>query len=1376
MTSVYYSSFEPSEDSGAKGTAAFASVTAASLTVPSSVVPTLADGTGGVYSSSGGFMVVKRSDEVLAATYSVVSRTPSSPTWISINASTGAYTVTDPLTDSASAVLRATVDGTNYDLTYTLAKVKKGVDGAVGSSNAIVYLYQRAATQPAAPSGTFTYTFATGVLSGGTPGSWTQAIPANNGQPLWVIAATASATTATDTIAANEFSSPVVLAQDGTNGTNGLNSATVFLYQRAATAPAVPNANTTYTFATGLLSGAAIGSWTQTVPAGTDPLYVTTATAVATTATDTIANTEWATVRVLAQNGSNGSPGTAAVSGYLTSESVSVFAYANGVVTSYAPATGSFVILSGTTDISTNFTLSTVTNPQTLTVTYTNRVYTVSAGFDANEDTASLTIRATGSGAWAGITVDKVFSLAKTKGGYEIVSSLPGSGDPRRFEGSIVFLTTDDKLYRFEGTNWTAAVPAVDITGQILNAQIADNAVTEGKIVNSAIISAKLADSAVTSGKLANLAVTSDKLVDNAVISAKLADLAVTSGKLVDNAVTSAKLVDNAVVSAKLADSAVTSGKIGAGAVSSAKLAIGVGGNMLIGAVPSTNPNKWNIAGYNPDSVTYRNNGFGIFLSYTYGGAAGNEWTLSDNSTFAIYQDNAFSGGAGLADFYPSTLSSVSGSVNYYFPVVVNKTYEFSVFTGAHRCKFGLFMGWVNSSGNFISFTTEDVNDEAQLGGTTLSGYKRLISRGTAPAGAVSVQLIYRKYHTKPGQSDSWVFLNRPMFGETVANATEALPYSLPSPGIIHAEQLINSSIASGQIAANAIISDKIAANAIVSDKIAANAVTAGKIAADSITANEIAANAITANEIATNAITAGKIEANAVTADKVAANAITAAKISAGAITATKLTLTNGSAVDPDPNFFDPFWWGWGDDAQFVETTASNSSQPYRYTFVGNGGGVRDYSSENVPVEKGAWFRTRLRIYISPDAAGWIAPTWHWPGQFYNTPAPYTTRADVDNNAFPVIDMANTVIPKGQWVTYVNTREFNNTVNGEHFIEHRWRSNLTAGYVEFVWEVVRANNAELIVDGAITATKVAANAITADKIEANAVTADKIIANAIVSDKIAANAIIAGKIATNAITADKIEAGAVTAAKISVTSLSAITADVGTLTAGIIRNTSDSYRVDVTNGRTIVQTGSFMKVSGAPFGSSNQFIEWYGPYFASLSSCTEANATYYLKTNGSAYFGGTLSAGVLKNAAQSTSVASDASITVGDFSSNGGVKTITLSYEYARGYQCNTNTGAITGSSNIAVLIEKSINGGSTWTTLATLTVPDTERTVEVEPPDFDRVQYRASASTTLTDNTGAGNMRLRARLTSRTLPTLSGTGIFNFVETQNISVISIE
>ena len=95
------------------------------------------------------------------------------------------------------------------------------------------------------------------------------------------------------------------------------------------------------------------------------------------------------------------------------------------------------------------------------------------------------------------------------------------------------------------------------------------------------------------------------------------------------------------------------------------------------------------------------------------------------------------------------------------------------------------------------------------------------------------------------------------------------------------------------------------------------------------------------------------------------------------------------------------------------------------------------------------------------------------------------------------------------------------------------------------------------------------------------------------------------------------------TAAKLSVSSLDAISANVGTLTAGVIRNSADTYRNDVTNGRTITQIGSYMRVEGAPFGSASQFIEWYGPYFASLANCTEANALAYLKTDGSLYHGG---------------------------------------------------------------------------------------------------------------------------------------------------------
>lgn len=247
---------------------------------------------------------------------------------------------------------------------------------------------------------------------------------------------------------------------------------------------------------------------------------------------------------------------------------------------------------------------------------------------------------------------------------------------------------------------------------------------------------------------------------------------------------------------------------------------------------------------------------------------------------------------------------------------------------------------------------------------------------------------------------------------------------------------------------------------------------------------------------------------------------------------------------------------------------------------------------------------------------------------------------------------------------------------------------------------------------------------------------------------------------------------------KLAVSALSAITANVGELTAGVIRNGADTYRVDVTNGRTIVRTGAAMKVSGAPFGSAGQFIEWYGPYFADLASCTEANGTYWLKTNGSAYFGGSLSAGVLKNAAQTTSVVSNAEVIVGPFLTNGGTKTITLSFGYSRDYQCNANTGSISGSGGATVVLEKSIDGGA-WSTISTLNAGETVRQVTVngEPGVPDQVNYSLGGATTLNDSQGAtSNMRLRARLTSRTAASLGGSGIFGLVETQTISVLCIE
>lgn len=227
-----------------------------------------------------------------------------------------------------------------------------GANGTNGLNSATVYLYQRAASAPAAPSGTFTYTFATGVLSGGTPGAWSQTIPAADGNPLWVIAATASASTATDSIAAAEFTAPVI------DSGSGLNSATVYLYQRGTSAPAVPGATLTYTFATGVLSGT-LGAWSQSIPAGSDPVYVTTATAVSVGATDTIATGEWAAVRLLAQSGTNGTNGSDGLTIAASKPIMSIACSANGTPkVGELPRTTQLIVYDGDTNVTSSATYS----------------------------------------------------------------------------------------------------------------------------------------------------------------------------------------------------------------------------------------------------------------------------------------------------------------------------------------------------------------------------------------------------------------------------------------------------------------------------------------------------------------------------------------------------------------------------------------------------------------------------------------------------------------------------------------------------------------------------------------------------------------------------------------------------------------------------------------------------------------------------------------------------------------------------------------------------------------------------------------------------------------------------------------------------------
>lgn len=196
-----------------------------------------------------------------------------------------------------------------------------GGGGGSSLSNAQVYAYQRSISPPVGTPGAVVYDFATAAITTPTgnvlANGWTKAIPAGT-SPLYVTVASASSTTTGDTINANEWSSPVILSENGANGSNGLNVATIYLYRRSFvnSAPALPSSNVTWQFTPPVASGITNG-WTQTVPAssGEKYLFVTTATAVSNTTTDTIAPSEWAAAQVLAADGSNGNTGPAGANG-----------------------------------------------------------------------------------------------------------------------------------------------------------------------------------------------------------------------------------------------------------------------------------------------------------------------------------------------------------------------------------------------------------------------------------------------------------------------------------------------------------------------------------------------------------------------------------------------------------------------------------------------------------------------------------------------------------------------------------------------------------------------------------------------------------------------------------------------------------------------------------------------------------------------------------------------------------------------------------------------------------------------------------------------------------------------------------------------------
>jgi hypothetical protein len=344
----------------------------------------------------------------------------------------------------------------------------------------------------------------------------------------------------------------------------------------------------------------------------------------------------------------------------------------------------------------------------------------------------------------------------------------------------------DGKLYRWNCTAYTSAVPAVDVTGQLTSAQIAAldavkliGTMSPDRIGTGAILNAKLADNAVTVAKIANGAVSGPKLEAGSVIADKIATNAVTADKILANSVTTVKIATDAITAGKIAAGAVNTRELAAGSIVAAKIAVADFTNLVPGG-DLTDESAWGL----------------------YSG-----WSLTNPHTLTAPQAT----GTGVITRTSGTYLS-----GLPFPVTPGAEYFVSYLLG--RLAEGNVRAWVD-----IEWFA---NDGVRISYSNVFPETRLITSGgvffangvvSAPVGAATAQ---------------WRFAVN-------ADTTAATMFFLSPTMRLRAN---GSLIVDGAITANSLATDSVTANAIkagavVAASIATGAVTASKINVTSLSA-----------------------------------------------------------------------------------------------------------------------------------------------------------------------------------------------------------------------------------------------------------------------------------------------------------------------------------------------------------------------------------------------------------------------------------------------------------------------------------------------------------------------------------------------------------
>jgi predicted phage tail protein len=265
-------------------------------------------------------------------------------------------------------------------------------------------------------------------------------------------------------------------------------------------------------------------------------------------------------------------------------------------------------------------------------------------------------------------------------------------------------------------------------------------------------------------------------------------------------------------------------------------------------------------------------------------------------------------------------------------------------------------------------------------------------------------------------------------------------------------------------------------------------------------------------------------ITAGSITGDRILAGTITSALIAADAITASKVRIGDTSNMYPDPLLIDPAAL-FGSFGGFTQTGAAISSE--NYALVLANAADRSTYTETFSVEAGKPYFLSFLIGLgagtAPVGGMQVLLSWFSVGDT-------GVETFITNTALGTVNGAgNFQTVSGQVVAPANARRV-------QIVFYRYGGGTSIGYIGSPI-MRRAANGELIVDGSITALKIAAGSITGDRIQAGTITAAALAAGTITALQIQAGSITGDRLTAATITALQIAANSITTSRLQVIS-----------------------------------------------------------------------------------------------------------------------------------------------------------------------------------------------------------------------------------------------